>query len=249
MQDQPYKRPPITEAVIEIRFAAPPIEAADLDKASRSLASSYPLQQPVKSFGVAVGIPPGPEDRPTAQISEEIGHRLSSQDLSEILLLWPFAIVVSQLAPYPGWDSFFGRFVRDWTSWKKIVGFRRLSRVGVRFINRIDIPVTNGIIEESEYMSVYPALPAALGPITGYGVQIQSPIRDVVGCNLVINSAAVPSPLLGHSSFVLDLDISREVNTPQKDDEIYKLLNQIRDKKNEVFEACFTDKAKELFKK
>jgi uncharacterized protein (TIGR04255 family) len=106
MPDQTYKRPPITEAVIEIRFAEPPIDAANLDKASARFASAYPFQQPVKNVNVAVGIPPGPEDQPTAQIREQLGHRLSSTDLSEILLLWPWAFVVSQLAPYPGWDIF-----------------------------------------------------------------------------------------------------------------------------------------------
>jgi hypothetical protein len=52
--DQPYKTPPITEAMIEIRFALPPIDAANLEKASASFASSYPLQQSVKNLGVEV---------------------------------------------------------------------------------------------------------------------------------------------------------------------------------------------------
>lgn len=248
MPDQPYERPPITEAVIEIRFAAPPIDAADLEKASKNLASFYPQQQSLKNVGVEVGIPAASNDRPTTQIREQFGHRLSSTDLSEILLLWPWALMVSQLAPYPGWDSFFGRFVRDWTAWKKVAGFRRLTRVGVRFINRIDVPIANGIIEESEYLNVYPKLPDALGPVTAYGVQVQSPLHDI-GCNLTINSAAVPSPLLGHGSFVLDLDIAMEVSAPQSDESLYQLLNLIRVKKNEVFEACVTNKAKELFQK
>lgn len=248
MPDQPYKKPPITEAVIEIRFGDPPIDAADLDKASTRFAASYPFKQAVKNLDVAVGVPARLEDRPTAEVRERVGHRLLSNDPSEILLLWPFAFVVSQLAPYPGWDIFFGRFERDWTNWKKVVGFRKVSRVGVRFINRIDVPITDGIIEESEYLNVYPQLPDALGQITGYGVQVQSPIRDM-GCNLVINSAAVPSPLLGHGSFLVDIDIAMDINAPQSDEEIYKLLNQIRGKKNDVFEACFTPKAKDQFQK
>jgi uncharacterized protein (TIGR04255 family) len=92
---QPYKNPPITEAVIEIRFAPPPIDVGNLDKATRSLASFYPLQQPVKNVELAVGISPGSEDRPTVQTNEQVGHRLSSTDLSEILLLWPWAFVAT----------------------------------------------------------------------------------------------------------------------------------------------------------
>lgn len=248
MPDQPYKRPPITEAVIEIRFAAPLIDADDLDQVSKRFSPSYPFQQPVKNYNVAVGLPAGEEDQPTTKIMKQDGHRLLSQEPSEILVLWPWAFVMSQLAPYPGWDSFFGRFDRDWTNWKKAVGFRKINRVGVRFINRIDVKITDGIIEESEYLNVYPQLPDELGPVTGYGVQTQSPLPDM-GCILTVNSASVPSPLLGHGSFVLDIDIAMEINAPQHDDRIYELLNRIRAKKNEVFEMCVTNKARELFQK
>jgi uncharacterized protein (TIGR04255 family) len=57
----------------------------------------------------------------------------------------------------------------------------------------------------------------------------------------------VPAPLLGHSSFVLDQDLHTEINLPQSDDALYILLNQIHVKKNAVFEACITDRARELF--
>ena len=162
------------------------------------------------------------------------------------MLFQPNSVAVAQLAPYPGWEVFFPRFVRDWEAWKREAGYRQIIRVGVRFINRIDIPIVSGLIEEAEYLSVYPKLPDSLGPVTGYGVQAQLPMQDI-GCNLTINSAAVPSPMLEHGSILLDLDIAKEVNPPQKDEEIFELLGRIRIKKNEIFEACITRKAKELF--
>jgi uncharacterized protein (TIGR04255 family) len=48
---------------------------------------------------------------------------------------------------------------------------------------------------------------------------------------------------------MLDIDIFMVSNTPQKDDDIYQLLNEIRVKKNETFEACITNRARELFQK
>ena len=78
-----------------------------------------------------------------------------------------------------------------------------------------------------------------------YAVQAQLHIADI-GCDLTLNSSVVPSPLLGHRSFVIDQDIGKD-NPPQNDDGIYNLLNQIRVTKNRVFEACITDRARELF--
>jgi uncharacterized protein (TIGR04255 family) len=59
----------------------------------------------------------------------------------------------------------------------------------------------------------------------------------------------VPSPILNHASFVIDQDIVKEINPPQSDESIYELLNEIRERKNKVFEDCIRDPARELFQK
>jgi uncharacterized protein (TIGR04255 family) len=247
--EQPYKRPPITEAIIEARFADE-MEPAQLERIIAGFASSYPHQQPIRNVGVALAVPPEVSAQPVAQFNQQVGYRRSSTDLTELLLVWPAIFVVSQLAPYPGWDTFFARLVRDWTNWKRLVGYRRVVRIGVRYINRIDIPTpsASGIIEETEYLNIFPKLPDGLGPMTAFGVQAVVPLGDI-GCNLTINSGAVPSPLLNHCSFMLDTDIAKEGSVPQKDDEIFALLEQVRVKKNAIFEACVTDRARELFQK
>jgi uncharacterized protein (TIGR04255 family) len=233
--------------VIELRFAEP-IPTSAIEGVSADFHLDYPLQHTIRNVGVTVGMPVGLQDRPTAAIQqEEIGHRRGSSDLTQLMLLWPSQFVISQLAPYPGWDGFFGRFVRDWPTFKKATGYRKIVRIGVRYINRLDIRIVDKLIEESEYLNLYPKLPASFGPFTAYGLQAQFP-PDEADCSLTVNSSCVPSPLLNHGSFLIDLDFSRERNPPQNDEAIYNLLNQIRAKKNAAFEACITDKARELFR-
>lgn len=245
MSGQFYQRPPITEAVIELRFATP-VAADQLEKIQRRFSVNYPRYQQIRNVGFELNLTESLEVTPQAVTNQHIGHRLTSDDATEILLLEPFSIAVSQLAPYPGWEMFFPRFVRDWEVWKGLAGYLKILRVGVRFINRVDIPIVDGLIQEAEYLTVYPKLPDILGPVLGYGVQAQLSLADI-DCDLTINSAAVPSPLIGHGSIVLDLDIKVETGPPQNDAEIYEALNKIRIKKNEVFNACLTPKAKELF--
>jgi uncharacterized protein (TIGR04255 family) len=243
-----YKRAPITEAVIEIRYAGS-VESDLLAKVSADFKAVYPLHDPLVNYDVTVGLPP-PNVRREAvtQVNQATGHRLSSRDQAEILLLWPVTFVVSQLAPYPGWEMFFGRFGRDWTIWKKAAGYRKITRIGVRFVNRIDIPQADRMIEETDYLGVYAKLPEAFGPVTAYGVQAQFPPDDE-GCRLTLNSGSVPSPLVDHSSVLLDIDIAKEVSPPQNDEEIFVLLDNIRTKKNVAFESCITEQARELFRR
>jgi uncharacterized protein (TIGR04255 family) len=219
----------------------------DIDKADENFGRFYPHRQDARNVNVSVVMQPGPESEADTTVHKlETDHRRSSDDQTQIMILWPSLFVFSQLAPYPGWDAFFERFSRDWTLWKKVVGYRKISRVGVRYINRIDIPIIGNITHYEEVLKIYPEIPDELGPVLAYGIQTQLPYPEING-RITINSASVPSPLLNTSSFVFDQDIYTEINIPQTDDGLYKLLNQIHVKKNAVFEACITDRARELF--
>ena len=241
-----YKHPPITEAVIGINFSSP-IKQADISSVNKKFHKHYPDHQAFSNFDVAFGLPIDQTNKTTTNIDKkEDGHRRSTADMTQLLLLWPSSFTLSQLAPYPGWDNFFERFVRDWSTWKRTVGFQTISRIGVRYINRIDIPVAGPIIKHEEFLNVYPKVPDSLDPILAYAVQVVSGLKDI-DCLLKINSAVVPSPILDHASFVIDLDISKEINPPQSDNDVYDLLNKIRLKKNVVFEACISSRARELF--
>ena len=167
--------------------------------------------------------------------------------MTELIIIFPKSIVVSQLAPYPGWDTFFERFVRDWKLLKRVLDFQTIQRLGVRYINRIDIPCNTPTIEHEEYLNIYPKVTDKFGSLAEYAVQAKVFMQDLE-CMLTINSAVVPAPILNHASFVVDQDIAREINVPQKDDDIFALIEKIRVRKNEVFESCVTDRARALFK-
>ena len=74
MPEQPYKRPPITEAIIEVRFADE-ASPAQLERIMSGFASSYPHQQMQRNVGFAVAVPPELSEQPSAQFNQQIGYR------------------------------------------------------------------------------------------------------------------------------------------------------------------------------
>lgn len=248
MISQVYKQPPITEAVIGIFFENQIDEAAVSDL-QKKFTQYYPNDQPVENLSLKVALGVGEDNKKIANtdVEGQIGHRFSTADMTELLVIFPKSFVVSQLAPYPGWDSFFGRFVRDWKLLKRELGFQPIGRLGVRYINRIDIPCDEPIVKHEEYLNIYPNVPDIFGPLTAYAIQTEVFMEDLE-CKLIINSAAVPSPILNYASFVIDQDIVRDAGVPQKDDDIFELIERIRVRKNEVFELSVTDRARALFK-
>ena len=244
-----YGRPPITEAVIGINFSEN-VGKELLLTASDRLGKHYPVHQPLKNLSIRLNLTDQPGKRPSAvsNLAEIRGHRRSSHDMSELALVLPDALVVSQLAPYPSWEVFSKRFVRDWRIWKRAVGHRTVSRIGVRYINRIDIPIVNSVAEHQRYLNVFPHVPDLLSPLGAFAVQTISSFDDIK-CRLTLNSAVIDSPILNHQSFILDLDIAREIDIPQADKDIFLLLEAIRLKKNQVFEACISQRARdEIFR-
>ncbi len=242
-----YTRPPITEAVIEIVFAGE-VKNDVVNKVSKKFKKYYTNDIPVTQYDVRVDVQPSTAGGATANLKKEKkGQRLSTSDETEILVIWPNSISVSQIAPYKGWDIFHKRFARDFKLLKKEVGIREIKRIGVRYINRIDIPAVEPIVEHEEYINIFPKLPDNLTPLTAYMVQAELQLLDV-GANLRINSSAVPSPIADHASFVIDLDFYRIHDMPSSDKKLNEYLNLIREKKNEIFESLVKDKARGLFK-
>lgn len=241
-----YKRPPITEAIIGVTFAEQ-LDPAKLSKAHKKFVRAYPQHLEVKNVSLKVEL--SREGRANADETQvAIGHRRSNSDADELLVLWPSEFVVSQLAPYPGWEVFIARFERDWKIWKQTTGFRHVRRIGVRFINRIDIPLIDNRVDHEKYLNVYARLPNPISEVGAYGVQMAAAIEDIK-CALKLNSGTVNAPILNHSAFLLDIDFSRMTDVPQSDADILVLLDQIRTKKNEVFEACITNRTRRLFQK
>lgn len=238
----PYKHPPITEAVIEFRFAGETKRNA-IEKAARALKSEYAFEEVAEARGVGLNM----QVRQATPLSQWLGIKLTSFDRTELQLFLKNGFACSTLAPYPGWEAFRDRAKRGWEAWREAAGSNELVRMGVRYLNRIDVPKVDATVVPGDYITVRPVSPEAIGdPMTSYAVQIVRPLAEDQ-CLAIINTGTMTSPLVGYTSFVLDIDVSRDRNLPRRDDAIWGLLERIRDHKNRIFELCITDNSRALF--
>lgn len=238
-----YPRAPITEAVIEFRFAEQ-IKFTDAERAARKFGAQYPVveneEQKEVTFEFTTGVS-------KSNVSWS-GRKLSSSDRADVTMIRTTAFLASRLAPYLGWDQFVGRARADWERVKSVIGYRKIVRVGVRYINRIDIPgALKKEIVPTDYVTLGITMPDLdWGPITEYFMQVNRRAKDNA-CGISINSGVVPSPLVGYRSILVDIDVSTE-EVPADEDGLWGLVENIRNKKNDTFEAIITDAARDLFK-
>jgi uncharacterized protein (TIGR04255 family) len=237
-----FARPPITEAVIERRFSVA-LAADVLDRLRQKFESGFPAVSQLMEFAVGV-------EGTHAQMSQSMsGYRLVNKEGTAIVVLTAQAIAYSSLAPYPGWAGFSAGAADMFRTVHDVLGYIPLARLGVRYVNRLDIPTSTDSdrMQLENYILVHPEYPEAILPeLRAFTMQSVYFFEDLE-CLVTLNVASVPPPVPHHTSLLFDIDIGRNINVPQKEDDINILLNSIRREKNRIFNFCLTDRMKGMF--
>lgn len=241
-----YKGAPITEALIDLRVELPSeVAVSTLKEIHHSVRSDYPM---CEDMVMAQGqFQTGPSVAAIAT-QTHIGYRFSSGDGKQILQVRLDGFTLNRLAPYERWESFRDEARRLWEFYYAVANPKNINRVAIRYINRLDLPLP--LSDFKDYLrtvpEVAPDLPQGLAD---YFMQLQIPQEDLEGM-LVLIEALIPPPVEKAGqvvSILLDIDLFCSVILPGNGESQWKLLEKLRVRKNEVFEACITDKTRELF--
>lgn len=71
--------------------------------------------------------------------------------------------------------------------------------------------------------------------------------QDDLPGHLLLNQTIVPPPNPSTVSVVLDIDLFGDQGIPEDEPKVWDYFERLHERKNEVFEACITDQARELF--
>lgn len=238
-----YKNAPITEALIDIRVELPSeIGTDELRRARAGLESDYPRLDELNVATAAMQF--GTQVAASAS-SKRVGFLFRSGDGKQIFQARRDGFTHSRLAPYERWSTFQAEARRLWTQYRAVVSPTRIARLAVRYINRIDIPLP--LRDFKEYLRTVPDVSADLPQgLTGYFMRLAIP-QDDIKCLCLLNEAIIDPAGPNVVSVVLDVDVFRTADLPMNEDDVWSFIDILRDRKNQIFEACITDKARELF--
>lgn len=242
--DHHYPNAPITEALIDIQVT-PTTAVDDLQHAHVGEEASYPTTDKINANTGALRF--GPDDNAIATAtSQPIGYLYRSPDGLQIYQARTNGFTFSRLARYPHWRVFSGEARRLWDKYRAVTRPTEITRVAVRYVNRIDIPLP--LTNFGDYLRTFPQLSPVLPQgLSGYFMQLKIPLAEIK-CEGIINQALIEPVKPGVVSVVIDIDIFRTTGLPANEEQLWDLLEQLRNAKNTVFEACITDKSRRLFK-
>ncbi len=240
-------RAPIVEALVDFRVEADPALAVeDLAQLQGALGlDAYPDVRAQKQLSAT--LQPESETEPLSVTGRNhLGFALRSADQLHVVQAQRGGFTFSRLAPYIDWDHLVAGARAGWQAYVQVANPRRVTRIAVRTINRIDIPLPPG--ELRDWIRIVPDIPAALPQAIG-----EMFLRLVVPmaaeqATVILTHALQPAPLgAGHVVAILDIDVFREAEFTVADD-LWTALQPLRRVKNDFFFECITPRTLELFK-
>lgn len=238
-----YPKAPITEAIIDLRVALPSgVDVNQLNEVYKGQESAYPVIEQLHTgygqwqFGTQVSATAG---------SQPVGFLSRTEDGTQVYQARLDGLTVSRLAPYQGWAIFRTEARRLWDAYRLTVKPLRIFRLAVRYVNRLDLPLP--IQDFKDYLRTVPEVSLDLPQgLSGYFMQVAIPLEDIKSLAL-INETIIEPAAPGVLSVVLDIDVFRTQDLLLDESAIWDFFEQLHVRKNEVFEACITDRARELF--
>ncbi len=242
MANRLYQRAPITEAIIDLQVKQRKgATLADVECVRTGEEQRYVERREVAVASVELQLGADAQGPPSREL---IGIACASQDHRQVFQSRLNGFTFSRLTPYESWEPFCGEARRLWTIYRERVKPAQVTRLAVRYINRFDL--SGPPVELKDFfrttLEISPDLPQK---IDGFFVRVLIPQGDL-HAQLLINQTNVQSPAPSVVSVVLDIDLFRDFDVPNDEDSIWGFFEKLRVRKDEVFEACITDRAREL---
>lgn len=242
-----FPRAPIVEALLDVRVELPPsVGSETLASFHSQIARDFPTREVRKTVTGQLELKAG-ADPVTRTLVADAGYLFRSRDGLRVVQARRDGFSFSRLKPYTTWDEVVGEAEKLWRSYAALTRPKRVVRLALRYINRIEIPRPVDSLED--YLLIGPAIPKGmLQAPSGFFLRLALSDPHSQSSAIVtetIDEVASTPKLL---SIILDIDVSRPVNLAGSGTELSKSLAPLRSYKNLVFSSSITERCKELFR-
>ena len=243
-------RAPIAEAVIDIRArAAAVLEEGALKPLLEAKLAGYQFLDSQREIEIqhevrAVG------DAPPSSVIRDLGWKgllFRSADERHIVQFNRNGFVFSRLDPYDTWQRLHDEGMRLWKEYVVIAQPIEIHRIGLRYINRIQLPPNE--LRFEDYLEPAPVPPRALDlPFHGFMHQDTLGVPGYPYAMNIIRTIQPPA-VQGGAGFglILDIDVFTTQGFELDEATLERRLLEMRWLKNKVFFGSVTPKARTLF--
>lgn len=240
-----YNTAPIREAIFDIRInKLENSKIEELKKLHSLISDAYPNKKKQVDFIGKI------ELKDNIQVSNETNSQIkgfvfSNKENKSQVQIRLDGFTFNMLNPYSEWKDFSKEALRLWTIYEKNLKPLDITRIALRYINRIDIPLP--FEKFQDYIINMPPIPHNLPQsFRSFFMQIDIPC-DNDGTNVVLTET-IEKTANDKLPFILDIDAYKAGNIKKNMKTLQVEFDKLRELKNQTFENCITDNTRELFK-
>ena len=239
-----YKNPPIVEALCEFQF----IEKEPFDNTIpglfyKEIQERYPKKIEQKGLSFAVN----PKEGKIVPGVEMLGRmQFFNKDNTSLIQIGPNLLAVNFLKPYPGWEVFKPQIIKHLDIYKKLIPPAGFKRIGLRYIDKIEIPLINNSIAIEDYFKLAPSYPPGLGAhYDSVSIRMEFPYEGGRDKLIVALTSATPEKE-GFGAFILDMDYF--ISSNDKIDIVeQEWIENAHANIESAFESIIADKCRSIF--
>lgn len=255
MTDFPnFSHPPITEALIDLRFEGSSMEEVGLrafveDQIKQRKGWSMKMLRQIEATWALHEAKESEDETSGSKIKNSFsGFVLVNENSSRSIQVKKNRITVNYSKEYTTWDDIISDAKEVTNAYIKVAMPAAITRVAARYVNRIPLP-SNEFSDFKKLMKVPPPFP----PILGSGVLTDFIIDRVIknidgGYSARINTSTVqPLPDEVNNSLYIDIDVFKTCQLEPSFEAAGVALNEIRIIKNKLFFGSLTEQTLESF--
>jgi uncharacterized protein (TIGR04255 family) len=240
-----YDKPPVIEALCEFRFkSSQPWDWTIPGLVYEQIREQFPKKRQENVLEVAMQ--PG-ENKVLHQMKAGVARmQFLNEQENALVQVGPDLLAVNHLPPYPKWDAFKTLILEQLAVYRNIANPETLTRIGLRYINRVEIPAKR--IELEEYFRTLPQVPEPIPQtfpsfVLHVDIAYENPSSAL---RFIFGSA--PSEPPEKLTFMLDLDMFGIGENVPSMEQLANWIEVAHERIEAAFDASFTEKThKEIF--
>lgn len=239
-----YNNPPIVEAVFDIRVSNTQInDVSEIESLKNTLLSEFPISNKRINFQGKIELNVKENKISSSGASNISGYIFSNKENNRKIQFRTDGYTCNFLNPYTSWNEFSTLGYKYWKLYKDFAKPDVITRIALRYINRIELPLDNSEFEN--FLTGVPRIPKSM-PQTfdRYFIQMKIPCEDK-DVNATI-SQTFENPESNYLPFIIDIDVFQQLIIPSEEN-LEEKFNKLREIKNKIFEDLITEKTRELF--
>lgn len=238
---------PLTEALIDFGVSTEfPIDLDALSHFGERIANRYPVRTVMHAIRsefalTSTGVVPRPGGTSTTQN----GYRFQSADATQVVQARTDGIAISRLRPYRDWVSLMAEARDVWEAYSEATGVPSVSRLALRYINRIEIPLP--FADFKEYFLTIPEVATGIPQgLAAFFMQLTIPFEQIGAIAIINQTIDVSADPRERLPVIFDIEVNRMGRVEGAG--LWSMLESLRTAKNQIFFGSLTPKCLELFR-